>query len=275
MLIKTSVLKSRLRVFLALLLYVFTRSLPAAILPNVKGKTRVLVFHHVDDVRRFQAIVSTLVKNYCVIDFSRYLAGDTAKDRLNIIIALDDGYLSWYENALPVFGTYNVRPLLFVSSDFLGLSPADAEEFCRLSIRTWPEPSLSWEALRSLSKFGAEIGGHALGHHDLTALENDDQLLRVIAEDHANIERELGGVVRSFAYPFGRCDAAAVKAVEEAGYSFAFTSDSGYLEDSRGPFLLKRTNIGLRSPLAVRAAAEGWLDAVSFVARVIKGKARK
>lgn len=270
-----SIFKSRLRVFLATLLYFISRLLPSGLLPVVKGKTRVLVFHHIENAQRFEAIIKKLSKNYRIIDFAQYLAGDKAGDKLNIIIALDDGYFSWYQNALPIFRKYNVCPLLFVCSDFVGLSPNAAKEFCSSKISTWPETSMSWANLVALREIGAEVGGHTLDHIDLTMIKDERdgaELLDTIISDRENLSKQLGLDICSFAYPYGRYNSLAIKTVEKAGYNFGFTCDSGYLEESHGPLLLKRTNIGLRPPIAVCAAAEGWLDFLSVIVKLLKRK---
>jgi len=51
-----------------------------------------------------------------------------------------------------------------------------------------------------------------------------------------------------------------VKAVANAGYKYAFTSDSGYLEDSVSDLTLLRTNVGMRTYFVARAYIEGCAE---------------
>ena len=129
---------------------------------------------------------------------------------------------------------------------------------------------MSWANVKALSKSGAEIGGHTEKHRDLTSINDDEELYRTIKEDKEIIEGKIDSHLENFAYPFGLYNEAAVMAVKRVGYSYAFTSDSGYLEDSKNPLLLMRTNIGLRPPISVCAAAQGWLDVVSSMVKYFK-----
>lgn len=266
------ILKSRLKVFLATLLYLISKCLPYDFSINWKGKTRVLVFHHIDDIYRFRSIIASLKKNYHLISFSQYIAEERSKDKLNIIISLDDGYKSWYVNAFSIFLEYDIHPIIFVNSDFIGLSQGKSLAYSSVVIKTWGEPSLSWDELACLRKIGTEVGGHTIGHNDLTAGLDMNVHKYSIIHDRKTLAENLKCEIRSFAYPYGRYNGSSIKLVEEAGYTYGFTSDSGYLDESEGPLLLKRTNVGLRHAISVRAIAEGWLDIVTMIVKLVKMK---
>lgn len=267
------ILKSRARVFLACALYITSVILPAHWMRNNAGKTRVLVFHHIDDPARFRSILAALCRNYQVVSFDQYLAGEVSGKQINVVVALDDGYSSWFSAALPLFREFGIRPLLFINSDFVGIDEEAAKDYCRLAITTWPETGLAWGEVRALEEAGAEIGGHSQGHANLETCESTERIQAVIHNDRLAIGHALGHPIRSFAYPFGRYDDRATVATAKAGYSFGFTSESGFLDDSEGPLLLKRSNIGLRPPLVVCAMVEGWPDFISAIVRRIKRKA--
>jgi hypothetical protein len=84
------------------------------------------------------------------------------------------------------------------------------------------------------------------------------------------IARNLNKNVRIFAYPFGLHDPRSSEMAQRAGYTYAFTSDSGFLEHSPSLFLLKRTNVGMRPPLVVCAMVEGWGDWISSLVKALK-----
>jgi peptidoglycan/xylan/chitin deacetylase (PgdA/CDA1 family) len=267
------IFRSRVRAYLACGAYLCARLLLPFLSHRHRGKTRVVVFHHIDDEKVFSKIVRAIARRYNLISFEEYLQGKQSESRINVIIALDDGYRSWFTNGRPVFTRYWVQPLLFVSSDYIGLEETRAMRFCRESIKTWPEPSLTWPDLELLAQEGAEVGGHALGHSNLL-LADKAELVQKLKVDRETIEQKSGTKVRSFSYPFGLYDDDVAFLVKTAGYQYAFTSDSGFLEDSRNSFLLKRTNIGQRPPLVVEAFIEGWADWISDVVRWIKRKKR-
>ncbi|RBJ77311.1 hypothetical protein C3L29_031050, partial [Pseudomonas sp. MWU12-2534b] len=157
MFIKPSIIKSRLRVFLSLVLFTLAKIIPFYS-KEYKGKTRVILFHHIDTQRQFEKIVKKLSEKYNLIGFDDYLAGKKNPSKLNLILAFDDGYLSWKTNAYPVLKKYCVRPLFFLNSDFVDLGIEDAHRYCENVIHTWAEPSLTWKDVQELFSYGAEIG---------------------------------------------------------------------------------------------------------------------
>jgi peptidoglycan/xylan/chitin deacetylase (PgdA/CDA1 family) len=266
-------LRSRARAYLAGGL----RLLVNAVAPHYQrrhyGKTRVLVFHHIDKPELFGDILAMLTRCYRLISFADYLQGKKSTAHINVIIAFDDGYRSWFDSAWPMLQQYKIAPLLFVNSNFVGLDERAAHDFCVRQIGTWPEASIQWQQLQNMAVLGAEIGGHGKEH--LNLIKTDFQHVKTdIADDRTEIEKRLGAKPHAFAYPFGLYNQTATAAVASAGYDYAFTSDSGFLEDSAGPLLLKRSNVGLRPVFVVAGFVEGWADFVSVCVAWIKRKGR-
>jgi peptidoglycan/xylan/chitin deacetylase (PgdA/CDA1 family) len=110
---------------------------------------------------------------------------------------------------------------VFAPTDFIG-----AEEPMRWpGIDGWLSgPSereltpMSWTDLRSLAAAGWEIGSHSASHPRLTQLD-DHALEAELRRSKAACERQLSGVCRSVAYPYGDVDARVVAAAAGAGYT--------------------------------------------------------
>lgn len=262
-------LKSRVRAGLACGLYLAARLIGYRRL--VPGQTKVIVFHHLDDMPRFEAILARLQREYHLISFQDYLDGKRSAERLNILIACDDGYASWAK-LLPVMARYHFAPLLFINSDFMGLPPEGAYAYCRNTIGTWPDQALDWDSLKALAAAGAEIGGHSTGHINLATCTDPARSAVAITDDRNRIAQTLGQPPRAFAYPFGLYTPDSIAQVQAAGYSYGFTSDSGTLDESASPYLLKRINVGLRPPLMACALIEGWGDIITALMACIKGQ---
>jgi peptidoglycan/xylan/chitin deacetylase (PgdA/CDA1 family) len=262
--------KDKLRLYVAVVPYLVCRIFIPETHHKNQGKTRVLVFHHLDRPDVFDKALHAIRRHYQVISFNQYLCGDKARSKLNVILAFDDGFRSCFEHGRPIFRKHGVSPLLFINSDFVGLDREAAHRYCRDAMMISPEASLSWEDVKTLAADGAEIGGHALGHADLSAMAEESAIMDRIAPDRAAIQNALEHAIRCFAYPFGRHSRLAAHCAEKAGYKYAFSSDSGFLEDSPSPFLLNRTNVGVRPPLVVLAMIEGWGDWISKTVQTVK-----
>lgn len=236
-----------------------------------QGKTRVLVFHHLDKPKQFDRLLSFIVRKYNVITFDDFLMGNVSHSRLNIILSFDDGYLSWYSKGIEIFSRYNVKPLVFVNSDFIGLDESASFKYCAEKIKTWPEKSLSEDELIAISNFGCEVGGHTMRHTDMTAPDSSIQeMTQNLALDRDNLEGLLQAEVRTFSYPFGRHNVSSAKVARQVGYKFAFTSDSGLLDDSVDCYHLNRTNVGMRSCWVAEAYIEGCSEALTRDLKIIR-----
>jgi peptidoglycan/xylan/chitin deacetylase (PgdA/CDA1 family) len=94
-----------------------------------------------------------------------------------------------------------------------------------------PFYSLTWEMLDEMSRAGITIGSHTRTHVLMTH-ESRQRVIAEVAESRKEIEGRLGTSVQHFAYPGGLFNTAAVEAVAEAGYRFAYTTcthrDAGF-----------------------------------------------
>jgi peptidoglycan/xylan/chitin deacetylase (PgdA/CDA1 family) len=250
-------IKSNIRHFLILVYWLIGRHN----INNAAGKTRALVFHHLDKPKRFNKIITSLKKTYNIVSFEDYISTNICRERVNLILAFDDGYQSWFNDGLTIFKEFHIKPLLFVNSDFIGLRSEEAFAYCREKINTWPEESLTWQQLKSLKEFGCTVGGHSLEHSDLTMAQGSVRVVRAMLDhDRQQIVENLQHDIQIFAYPYGRWNNETINLLKSTEYKYAFTSDSGYLDDSDCQFTLKRTNVGMRFPLVAKAYAAGCAE---------------
>ena len=221
-------IKSKIRHLVVLLYLLFGRSRKN----EMQGLTRVLVFHHLDKPDLFEKIVILFKRRYNILSFQDFLDGKKSLDKMNIIISFDDGYKSWFNNGFKIFKRHEIKPIYFINSDFIDCKNDAARKYCTQYIKTWSEDSLEWSDVNSLLSIGGEIGSHTICHTDLScdSLNNNDKFSRVM-NDKILIERILSKSVRAFSYPFGRWGNSATKVVQSAGFKYAFTSDSGFLEE--------------------------------------------
>jgi len=155
-----------------------------------------------------------------------------------VLITFDDGYTDVLWNAEPVLHRLHMPATAFVITDRIG----------------GPDHSfLSWPQLRDLEADGFTIGSHTVHHLDLTRLSPAQAWLE-LSQSRRTLQRHLGVPVDWFAYPAGAEDPAVVRLVRRAGYLLAVTTQPGFVQSARQPFLLHRDEIGRSAGLAGFAA---------------------
>lgn len=104
-------------------------------------------------------------------------------------------------------------------------------------------PMMNEAQIASLHDNGMEVGGHTVSHPILTALDPEEARAE-IAANKASLERIIGSMLSTFAYPNGQpgrdFDGAHVEMVREAGYIAAVTTAPGTASYGTSPFEIPR-----------------------------------
>lgn len=200
------------------------------------AEAHIFVFHRFGDPRfpSTSTSVETLkaefdylqAEQYEVIPLSRLAralkAGEPIDDRW-VVLTIDDGYRSFYENALPLFKTYGYPFTLFVSVEATDKGYHDY---------------MSWEQIRDTSKYG-EIALHGYGHRHEVHLaqsvlrEDTERALR-------SFQNELRRVPRYYAYPYGEYDTSVRAAIASYGFELILNQTAGAISGSSDPHDLDR-----------------------------------
>jgi peptidoglycan/xylan/chitin deacetylase (PgdA/CDA1 family) len=239
------------------------------------GKTKIIVFHHLINNKKFAKIVNHIHSKYNVISFDDYLIGRVSPININIIISIDDGYKSVIKGGLDIFKKLKIKPLIFINSDFISLNRAEATKYCHKKMYTIAEEAMSWNDINELISAGCEIGSHGLKHYNLSNIEDYSELEYLIKTDTRIIRENTNFDTRSFAYPFGLYNQNAIQVVERCSIKYGFTSDPGFLEDSKSNLALKRSNIGIRSLSVVDSIINGYSDQITYYVSKIRNLACK
>ena len=103
---------------------------------------------------------------------------------------------------------------------------------------------LTWAEIGKMDESGwVSFGAHTMHHPALACLTDPAEVRREVAECREVLERQLGHSVRTFAYPIGRPEhigEEALRAVQEAGYTWAVTTIHGTNIPQSNPFQLQR-----------------------------------
>jgi peptidoglycan/xylan/chitin deacetylase (PgdA/CDA1 family) len=136
-------------------------------------------------------------------------------------ITFDDGYLSVLEAALPELQRRGFGATAYIISDRLG------------GTNEWDEgpswPLMTVGQVRELAGAGIEIGSHAATHLRLAGA-SPEQLTAEVGDSKASLAALLRTEIRGFAYPYGSMDAAARRAVLDAGYEYACAVEASTAE---------------------------------------------
>ena len=145
------------------------------------------------------------------------------KKKRKILLTIDDGFLSFYENAWPLLKEKKIPFILFVSTREVGLFNY-----------------MSWDQIREIKKENfVEIGNHSHTHEYL--VEESSEIIRNDIEKSIEIfKKELGKNSIFFSYPFGEYSKEFKKIIKSLGFKYAFGQHSGVIDDTKDLFELPR-----------------------------------
>ena len=154
-------------------------------------------------------------------DFKRSLS-ENKKER-KILLTIDDGLLSFYQNAWPILKKKKIPFILFVNTREVGSFNY-----------------MTWEQILELHKDeNVEIGNHSHSHEYLVE-EDPDFIKRDIVKSIKIFENKLGENSQFFSYPFGEYSLEFKKIIKELGFKYAFGQHSGVIDESKDMWELPR-----------------------------------
>jgi glycosyltransferase involved in cell wall biosynthesis/peptidoglycan/xylan/chitin deacetylase (PgdA/CDA1 family) len=205
-----------------------------------RGRVKTLIYHNVlPDTGAFPYALTpaeferqiVLIKekyNPVHLDESGGIVG-LARDRINVLITFDDGFVNNYEYVFPILVKHGLKATFFLIVDCVeaGAPPAIADRYACTGGRTGAEyRTLSPPQIREMMAAGMTFGSHTFAHTDFTQIEWADGLsiARLSAERLGGL---LGRDVRMFAFPWGRHRPGQPEALA-ASFRRVFTTDHGF-----------------------------------------------
>ncbi len=154
-------------------------------------------------------------------DFENELKNN--KKQRKILLTIDDGFLSFYENAWPILKKEKIPFILFVSTREVGSFNY-----------------MSWSQIREISKEDfVEIGNHSHTHEYL--VDEDIKTIREDIEKSISIfKKELKKNSIFFSYPFGEYSLDFKNLIKSLGFKYAFGQHSGVIDETKDFFELPR-----------------------------------
>ena len=140
-----------------------------------------------------------------------------------ILLTIDDGFLSFYENAWPILKEKKIPFILFVSTREVG-----AFNY------------MSWDQIKEISREDfVEIGNHSHTHEYL-ADENNEIIKKDIEKSISIFRKELGKNSIFFSYPFGEYSNDFKEIIKNFGFKYALGQHSGVMDETKDFYELPR-----------------------------------
>ena len=145
------------------------------------------------------------------------------KNKRKILLTIDDGFSSFYENAWPILKEKKIPFILFVSTREVG----------SLNYMTWSQ-------IQELSEQDfVEIGNHSHTHEYLVE-ESKEFIKNDIEKSILIFKNELGKNSKFFSYPFGEYSLEFKKIIKSLGFKYAFGQHSGVMDETKDLYELPR-----------------------------------
>jgi peptidoglycan/xylan/chitin deacetylase (PgdA/CDA1 family) len=186
-----------------------------------------------------------------------------------VAITFDDGFRNFYTQAFPQLRKYGYTATLFVPSGLVG----------KESSSLGPEPFMTWQEIREVSRHGIEIGSHSVRHANLYRADSrtiDDE----VRFSKAVIEDNISQPVHSFAYPYAfpehdkEFSRNFAGLLEQTGYDNGVSTVIGRARLCHSRFVLPRLPVNSHDDLALFAAKLNgyydWLHLPQYVHKASK-----
>ena len=154
-------------------------------------------------------------------EFDRQLSQN--KSQRKILFTVDDGLLSFYENAWPVLKEKKIPFILFVNTREVG-----------------SYNYMNWDQIIELYKNeNVEIGNHSHSHEYLVE-EDPETIKNDILKSIEIFEKKLGKNSDFFSYPFGEYSLEFKRIIKKLGFKYAFGQHSGVIDETKDLWELPR-----------------------------------
>ena len=145
------------------------------------------------------------------------------KKERKILLTIDDGLLSFYQNAWPILKEKKIPFILFINTREVGSFNY-----------------MNWDQILELHNADhVEIGNHSHSHEYLV-----DESPKIIKDDILKsieiFNEKLGRNSNFFSYPFGEYSLEFKKIIKELGFDYAFGQHSGVIDETKDLWELPR-----------------------------------
>lgn len=192
-----------------------------------------------DFARHMTALARANWRAVCIEDFDAWRRGEKSLPENSFVLTFDDGFAGVHDFAAPVLKNLGWPATVFLVAGKLG-GESDWEVTTGEPMR--PHPLMNAAQLRSLCAQGFSLHSHSLLHRDLTTLEAPT-LAQDLCDSRILIAEIVGHVPMYLAYPYGRHNEAVRNAAQDAGFTLAFSVESGFNRPGERPHQIRRLDV--------------------------------
>ena len=133
-----------------------------------------------------------------------------------ILLTIDDGFQSFYDNAWPILKKKNIPFILFISTAYVG-----------------KKGYMNWEQIKEVEKSGLGIIGNHSHTHEYLVDQTNNQIINDINRAIKLFEKKLGHSPKYFSYPFGEYSNDFKKILKNLNFNIAFGQHSGMIDSTK------------------------------------------
>lgn len=239
------------------------------------GRVVVLCYHSVHPVKKFASATPDLfagqmawLKSHChIVSFSEALTRVQVAQKDDdpvVVITFDDGYADNYEFAFPILKSCDIAATFFLTIGLIENEPDVVGRFQEERGASYEDVQpLTWSQVLRMREGGMEFGTHTWSHRNLALLDVDAATMELARSKEA-LEKQLGEIVRTCAYPYGKprrhFTPTTMRIAAATGYSCAAAVLSRGLRPSDEPWAIPRFFSTRDSLEQLQAKVVGGLD---------------
>ena len=145
-----------------------------------------------------------------------------SKKEKKILLTIDDGFQSFYENAWPLLKKNKIPFILFISTEPVG-----------------NKGYMTWKQIKEIEKSEFAVIGHHSHSHEYLIDKTENEFLDDMKTSNLIFEKKLGYVPTLFSYPFGEYSKF-MKDYVSQNFKIAFGQHSGIIDINKDKFELPR-----------------------------------
>ena len=144
------------------------------------------------------------------------------KKQKKILLTVDDGFSSFYENAWPLLRKNKIPFILFISTEPVGNNGY-----------------MNWDQIREIDKESFAVIGHHSHSHEYLIEKKNQEFIKDIEKANIIFQKKLGYIPQLFSYPFGEYSEFMRDYISN-NFTLAFGQHSGVIDINKEKFQLPR-----------------------------------